>query len=69
MSTSATFKFENIHNIHNEYFHCIEIFNDSWNFKRTFNNMPLIVAMHRDHLEIFKSLLAHNDIIVNCKDI
>ena len=69
MSTTRKFKFENIHFIHNEHFHGIEIFNDSWNFKRTFNNTAFFIAVEKGHLEIVKSLLAHSGTGINYKDI
>ena len=51
------------------FFHDIEILNDSWNLTQTFNDTPLIRAALLGQTEVVRLLLSQPGIDISCKDI
>ena len=51
------------------FFHDIEILNDSWNLTQTFNESPMFLAAANGHTEIVRLFLSQPGVDVNCKNI
>ena len=60
---------QNIHDIHNSFFHNIQIYNHFWNLIRIFNWTPLFYAAFHGHTKIVQLLLKTQNIDINHRSV